>query len=119
MPSPVCVGPGRKPRKPVFSQRGSFQECAALDKIAAMTGGDKQLISVQYVVGRTSATTTANEIYLPNLEIYTDYKPSEEFYTYIKINRKSTPNDQHNADFYTNDRRHVYMYGHVFPDDSI
>ena len=22
--SPVCVGPGRKPRKPVFSQRGSF-----------------------------------------------------------------------------------------------
>ena len=23
--SPVCVGPGRKPRKLVFSQRGSFQ----------------------------------------------------------------------------------------------
>ena len=22
--SPVCVGPGRKPRKPVFSQHGSF-----------------------------------------------------------------------------------------------
>ena len=22
--SPVCVGPGRKPRRPVFSQRGSF-----------------------------------------------------------------------------------------------
>ena len=23
--SPVCVGPGRKPRRPVFSQLGSFQ----------------------------------------------------------------------------------------------
>ena len=23
--SPVCVGPGRKPRRPVFSQRGSFR----------------------------------------------------------------------------------------------
>ena len=22
--SPVCVGPGRKPRRPVFSQRGSY-----------------------------------------------------------------------------------------------
>ena len=25
--SPVCVGPGRKPRRPVFSQRGSFLKC--------------------------------------------------------------------------------------------
>ena len=25
--SPVCVGPGRKPRRPVFSQRGSFYLC--------------------------------------------------------------------------------------------
>ena len=24
--SPVCVGPGRKPRRPVFSRRGSFDE---------------------------------------------------------------------------------------------
>ena len=24
--SPVCVGPGRKPRRPVFSQRGSYSE---------------------------------------------------------------------------------------------
>ena len=23
--SPVCVGPGRKPRRPVFSQRGSYE----------------------------------------------------------------------------------------------
>ena len=23
--SPVCVGPGRKPRRPVFSERGSFR----------------------------------------------------------------------------------------------
>ena len=23
--SPICVGPGRKPRRPVFSQRGSFK----------------------------------------------------------------------------------------------
>ena len=29
---PVCVGPGRKPRRPVFSQRGSF-----LPNIAAVT----------------------------------------------------------------------------------
>ena len=25
--SPVCVGPGRKPRRPVFSQRGSNTRC--------------------------------------------------------------------------------------------
>ena len=25
--SPVCVGPGRKPRRPVFSQRGSNDVC--------------------------------------------------------------------------------------------
>ena len=25
--SPVCVGPGRKPRRPVFSERGSFGSC--------------------------------------------------------------------------------------------
>ena len=23
--SPVCVGPGRKPRRPVFSERGSYE----------------------------------------------------------------------------------------------
>ena len=26
MPSPVCVGPGRKPRRPVFWRRGSYRE---------------------------------------------------------------------------------------------
>ena len=26
--SPVCVGPGRKPRRPVFSQRGSYSKPA-------------------------------------------------------------------------------------------
>ena len=26
--SPVCVGPGQKPRRPVFSQRGSFTTVA-------------------------------------------------------------------------------------------
>ena len=26
--SPVCVGPGRKPQRPVFSQRGSFVFCS-------------------------------------------------------------------------------------------
>ena len=25
--SPVCVGPGRKPRRPVFSRRGSYDPC--------------------------------------------------------------------------------------------
>ena len=25
---PVCVGPGRKPRRPVFSQRGSYRPCS-------------------------------------------------------------------------------------------
>ena len=28
--SPVCVGPGRQPRRPVFSQRGSFPLEAAI-----------------------------------------------------------------------------------------
>ena len=27
--SPVCVGPGRKPRRPVFSQRGSYKTLEA------------------------------------------------------------------------------------------
>ena len=32
--SPVCVGPGRKPRRPVFSQRGSFVSvCYNLDTV--------------------------------------------------------------------------------------
>ena len=31
--SPVCVGPGRKPRSPVFSQRGSFETVVAEYKI--------------------------------------------------------------------------------------
>ena len=26
--SPVCVGPGRIPRRPVFSQRGSYFQCS-------------------------------------------------------------------------------------------
>ena len=30
--SPVCVGPGRKPRKPVFSKRGSFDNVETLHK---------------------------------------------------------------------------------------
>ena len=29
--SPVCVGPGRKPRSPVFSERGSFYLCILKD----------------------------------------------------------------------------------------
>ena len=29
--SPVCVGPGRKPRRPVFSERGSFHEILLYD----------------------------------------------------------------------------------------
>ena len=28
--SPVCVGPGRKPRRPVFSERGSYNLCYVL-----------------------------------------------------------------------------------------
>ena len=28
--SPVCVGPGRKPRRPVFSERGSYMSVAAI-----------------------------------------------------------------------------------------
>ena len=30
--SPVCVGPGRKPRRPVFSQRGSYFESKSIMK---------------------------------------------------------------------------------------
>ena len=30
--SPVCVGPGRKPRRPVFSQRGSYECMQVVDK---------------------------------------------------------------------------------------
>ena len=30
--SPVCVGPGRKPRRPVFSQRGSNHTCDRFKK---------------------------------------------------------------------------------------
>ena len=30
--SPVCVGPGRTPRRPVFSQRGSFFVCVEEEK---------------------------------------------------------------------------------------
>ena len=31
--SPVCVGPGRKPRRPVFSQRGSYVSYTFIDPV--------------------------------------------------------------------------------------
>ena len=31
--SPVLVGPGRKPRRPVFSQRGSYDESLRCDRL--------------------------------------------------------------------------------------
>ena len=38
--SPVCVGPGRKPRRPVFSQRGSIYSALDLDRsVARLTMG--------------------------------------------------------------------------------
>ena len=44
--SPICVGPGRKPRSPVFSQRGSFYSkqlnflalCFLLNVLSALKG---------------------------------------------------------------------------------
>ena len=33
--SPVCVGPGQKPRRPVFSQRGSYMLCFCQGKTQA------------------------------------------------------------------------------------
>ena len=43
--SPVCVGPGRKPRRPVFSERGSFKHCTyeekRLDSILPITTIDE------------------------------------------------------------------------------
>ena len=33
--SPVCVRPGRKPRRPVFSQRGSFKDNRLWNKMSA------------------------------------------------------------------------------------
>ena len=36
--SPVCVGPGRKPRRPVFSQRGSYVVCSNFDDDTALNG---------------------------------------------------------------------------------
>ena len=38
--SPVCVGPGRKPRRPVFSQRGSYVDgcrCANGNPVSLIT----------------------------------------------------------------------------------
>ena len=35
--SPVCVGPGRKPRRPVLSQRGSYVKDKGVDQPATVT----------------------------------------------------------------------------------
>ena len=46
--SPVCVGPGRKPRRPVFSQRGSFSNCRSLmdrSQLGQMVENVRSLIS--------------------------------------------------------------------------
>ena len=39
--SPVCVGPGWKPRKPVFSQRGSFAIRLVYDETFVINGTGK------------------------------------------------------------------------------
>ena len=36
--SPVCVGPGRKPRRPVFSQRGSYSPSRLSDQYESTVG---------------------------------------------------------------------------------
>ena len=38
--SPVCVGPGRKPRRPVFSQRGTFLSGLILIQLLCDKSGD-------------------------------------------------------------------------------
>ena len=52
--SPVCVGPGRKPRRPVFSQRGSFSSTTAdgLQPVTTVSPDDRRQVrrprSTQY-----------------------------------------------------------------------
>ena len=47
--SPVCVGPGRKPRRPVFSQRGSYD-------VVQFVGLDDLLIVPLLVLRKTILT---------------------------------------------------------------
>ena len=41
--SPVCVGPGRKPRRPVFSQRGSNSSKLAQRKTIKPENGELEI----------------------------------------------------------------------------
>ena len=45
--SPVCVGPGRKPRRPVFSQRGSY----VCFQMTALLSGRSILVLSGFIVG--------------------------------------------------------------------
>ena len=45
---PVCVGPGRKPRRPVFSKRGSYEETAGLDS-GGSTKQNRQLVYLMII----------------------------------------------------------------------
>ena len=42
--SPVCVGPGWKPRKPVFSQRGPYVNISSLSHLFLLVFHDLSLI---------------------------------------------------------------------------
>ena len=49
--SPVCVGPGRKPRRPVFSRRGSYFLHTRWDFIPCFPSGKNKKLDMSEVLG--------------------------------------------------------------------
>ena len=64
--SPVCVGPGRKPRRPVFSQRGSFQGIISESQRIPSFSAYYKEVTYYSCVGFMSRWKTIYLIILPN-----------------------------------------------------
>ena len=48
--SPVCVGPGRKPRRPVFSQRGSSEVCFVFQRLPLLIIRFNAVIVIRHIL---------------------------------------------------------------------
>ena len=86
--SPVCVGPGRKPRRPVFSQRGSFLE--ASDDLMKRNFCVYQTMYSIYLIMNTRekkaglCNVNAKNIYVSTLvDIFSETRP--KLLTYFKF----------------------------------
>ena len=74
--SPVCVGPGRKPRRPVFSERGSFQVWYDVSTDSKFSNGDiavaQQLSRFLLLASDAAIATRSSEVKVATVVMVTE-----------------------------------------------